>query len=53
MNLSEHFTLEELTASETAARNGWDNSPNLNELSTLKRLAEFLEQVKTVVGGVS
>lgn len=51
MNLSEHFTLEELTASETAARNGWDNSPNLNELSNLKRLAEFLEQVKTVVGG--
>jgi zinc D-Ala-D-Ala carboxypeptidase len=50
MNLSEHFTLEELTASETAARNGWDNSPNLNELSNLKRLAEFLEQVKTVVG---
>lgn len=51
MNLSEHFTLEELTASETAARNGWDNSPNLNELSNLKRLAEFLEQVKGVVGG--
>lgn len=51
MNLSQHFTLEELTASETAARNGWDNSPNLNELSNLKRLAEFLEQVKTVVGG--
>jgi len=51
MNLSEHFTLDELTASETAARNGWDNSPNLNELSNLKRLAEFLEQVKTVVGG--
>jgi len=51
MNLSEHFTLEELTASETAARNGWDNSPNLNELSNLKRLAEFLEQVKSVVGG--
>jgi len=53
MNLSEHFTLEELTASETAARNGWDNSPNLNELSNLKRLAEFLEQVKSVVGGKS
>lgn len=50
MQLSEHFSLDELTASETAARNGWDNSPNLNELSNLKRLAEFLEQVRTVLG---
>ncbi len=51
MNLSEHFTLEELTASETAERNGWDNSPNDAELSNLTRLAEFLEKVKTVLGG--
>jgi uncharacterized protein YcbK (DUF882 family) len=51
MNLSKHFTLDELTASETAARNGWDNTPNPDELSNLNRLAEFLEQVKTVLGG--
>lgn len=50
MQLSEHFSLDELTASETAARNGWDNSPNLNELSNLKRLAEFLEKVRAVLG---
>jgi uncharacterized protein YcbK (DUF882 family) len=50
-NLSKHFTLDELTASETAARNGWDNTPNPDELSNLNRLAEFLEQVKTVLGG--
>ena len=50
MNLSKHFTLDELTASETAARNGWDNTPNPDELSNLNRLAEFLEQVKTVLG---
>jgi uncharacterized protein YcbK (DUF882 family) len=49
MNLSEHFTLDELTNSETAARNNWDNTPNTDELSNLKRLAEFLEQVKTVL----
>ena len=46
-----HFTLEELTASETAERNGWDNSPNDAELENLKRLADMLEQVKVVMGG--
>jgi zinc D-Ala-D-Ala carboxypeptidase len=40
-----------LTASETAERNGWDNSPNDSELENLKRLADFLEQVKVVLGG--
>lgn len=51
MNLTPHFTLEELTASETADRNGWDNSPNDVELANLTRLADFLEQVKVVLGG--
>lgn len=51
MNLTPHFTLEELTASEAADRNGWDNTPNEQELENLKRLADFLEQVKTVLGG--
>ena len=50
-NLTPHFTLEELTFSETAERNGWDNSPNEVELANLKRLADFLEQVKVVMGG--
>jgi hypothetical protein len=51
MNLTPNFTLDELTASETAERNGWDNSPNDAELENLKRLADFLEQVKVVLGG--
>jgi len=51
MNLTPNFTLEELTASETAERNGWDNSPNDQELANLTRLADFLEQVKVVLGG--
>ena len=51
MNLTPHFTLDELTASESAERNGWDNSPNDAELENLKRLADFLEQVKVVLGG--
>jgi hypothetical protein len=51
MNLTPSFTLDELTASESAERNGWDNSPNDAELENLKRLADFLEQVKVVLGG--
>ena len=51
MNLTPHFTLDELTTSESAERNGWDNTPNDAELENLKRLADFLEQVKVVLGG--
>jgi uncharacterized protein YcbK (DUF882 family) len=51
MNLTDHFTLDELTASETAERNGWDNTPNEQELANLQRLAEFLEDVKEALGG--
>jgi hypothetical protein len=51
MNITPHFTLQELTASETAARNGWDNNPNGYERENLARLADLLEQVKVVLGG--
>lgn len=51
MNLSPHFTLAELTASEVADRNGWNNTPNESEMENLRRLAAFLEEVKTVLGG--
>ncbi len=51
MKLTEHFTLEELTASETAERNGWDNIANEQEVANLKRLAGLLEQVKEVLAG--
>jgi hypothetical protein len=49
--MTPHFTLDELTASETAERNGWDNTPNETELANLQRLAEFLEEVKEALGG--
>ena len=49
MNLSTHFTLEELTRSDVAVRNGWDNTPNEQEIDNLKRLAVLLEQVKGAV----
>jgi len=51
MNLTPHFTLEELTASETAARNGLDNTPGPIAYQNLVRLANFLEEVKKVLGG--
>lgn len=51
MKLTEHFTLEEMTASEVAERNGWDNTPNEQELENLKRTAQLLEQVKTLLDG--
>lgn len=48
MNLSEHFTLEELTHTD---HREFDNTPNESELENLKRLAAFLEEVKKVLGG--
>lgn len=49
MNITPHFTLEELTTSETAERNGWDNTPGEAEMANLKRLANLLEQVRALV----
>jgi len=49
--LSANFTLEELTRSEAADRNGWDNTPNEQEIENLKRFAALLQQVKTALGG--
>ncbi len=49
--LTINFSLAELTRSEAADRNGWDNTPNEQEVENLKRLAGLLQQVKTAVGG--
>jgi hypothetical protein len=48
MNLTEHFTLEELTHTD---HREFDNTPNTDELANLQRLALFLEEVKTVLEG--
>ena len=48
MNLTPNFTLEELTHTD---HREFDNIPNEKELANLQRLAEFLEQVKEVLGG--
>jgi uncharacterized protein YcbK (DUF882 family) len=47
-NLTEHFTLEELTHTD---HREFDNTPNDAEKANLTRLAAFLEEVKTVLGG--
>ena len=48
MNLTEHFSLEELTHTD---HREFDNTPNDAEKDNLGRLAAFLEQVKGLVGG--
>lgn len=50
MNLSQHFTLDELTLSQAAARAGLENKPGPKELENLKRLAESLEQLRAALG---
>jgi putative chitinase len=46
--MTPHFTLAELTHTD---HREFDNTPNEAELANIRRLAEFLEQVKTVLGG--
>ena len=51
MQLTENFSLEELMASDTAARAGIDNQPPASLMNNLQALAEALEQVRLVLGG--
>lgn len=46
--MTEHFTLDELTHTDHRTL---DNTPNETELANIQRLAEFLEDVKTLLGG--
>lgn len=50
MNLSPHFTLAELTVSETAARRGIDNDPPPDVVERLKHTALCLEAVRILLG---
>jgi hypothetical protein len=49
MNLTAHFTLEELTRSDYATRHGIDNSPTADVLANLYVLADGLERVRSVL----
>jgi hypothetical protein len=53
MKLSEHFNLDEFTASETAVRKGIDNTPPPVVTEKLRMLANTLEQVRTLLGNNS
>ena len=46
--MTPHFTLDELTHTD---HRELDNTPNESEIANIQRLAEFLEQVKEVLGG--
>ena len=46
--MTPHFSLAELT---TTSHRQFDNTPNEKELANLQKLAEFLEQVKTLLDG--
>ena len=47
MNLSEHFTLEEMTYTD---HREFDNTPNEAETENLKRAAALMEQVRAALG---
>lgn len=49
MKLTEHFTLEELTFSQTAVRKGIENEPSEAVKRNLKTLAEGLEKVRSIL----
>jgi zinc D-Ala-D-Ala carboxypeptidase len=51
MNLSPHFTLDELTHSQTAERDNLDNTPGPDALAALRRTAMGLEAVRIRLGG--
>jgi hypothetical protein len=47
--MTPHFSLAELTVTD---HREFKNEPNPSEIANLQRLAELLEQVKNVLGGV-
>ena len=51
--LSEHFSLDEFTASQTATRQGIKNTPSAAVVENLRMLATLLEQIRTLLGSHS
>lgn len=48
MNLSAHFTLDEMTFTD---HREFDNTPNEVEIENLKRAAQLMEKVRDLLGG--
>ena len=51
--LSEHFSLDEFTASQEATRHSINNTPSEKVVENLRMLAALLEQVRELLGGHS
>lgn len=52
MQLSNHFSLDEFTHSQTAARLGMPNDPPPELLPVLRRTAHGLEAIRSLLGGL-
>ncbi|WP_308021506.1 D-Ala-D-Ala carboxypeptidase family metallohydrolase [Neisseria mucosa] len=52
MQITEHFSLKELTRSETARRLGLQNTPSSAEMANIQYTAEQLEKIRAYVGRV-
>lgn len=52
MQLTEHFSLEELTASSTALRLSIDNTPPPEVIENLRVVAAGLEIARAILGGI-
>jgi len=50
MQLSENFSLDEATFSETATRLGISNEPSLQQLENMKKAAEGMEAIRKLLG---
>lgn len=50
MQITEHFSLKELTRSETARRLGLQNVPSAAEMANIQYTAEQLEKIRAYVG---
>ena len=54
MKLTDHFDLSEFTRSESAKRDGIDNSPTLDHLENIKVLCEkVLEPIRAKFGPIN
>ena len=49
-NLTTHFTLAEMTRSDTATARGIDNTPNQHEIDELTRTCGVLEKIRALLG---
>lgn len=50
MKLSQHFSYDEAVRSQTAARLKIDNTPSAEVLTTMKRTAQHMEHIRTLLG---